>query len=48
MIKKFIFGALALLSLTSSAQTFFLKSCLEGVRQQNPSGDVISDQMAKD
>jgi hypothetical protein len=30
------------------AQTFFLKSCLEGVRQQDPSGDLISDQMAKD
>ena len=30
------------------AQTFFLKSCLEGVRQQDPAGDVISDQMAKE
>lgn len=30
------------------AQTFFLKSCLEGVRQQDPAGDVISDRMAKE
>lgn len=30
------------------AQTFFLKSCLEGVRQQDPAGEVISDQMAKE
>ena len=30
------------------AQTFFLKSCLEGVRQEDPAGEVISDQMAKE
>ena len=30
------------------AQTLFMISCLKGVRQQDPTGEVISDQIAKD
>lgn len=30
------------------AQSFFMISCLKGVRQQDPTGDVISDQLAKE
>lgn len=30
------------------AQSFFMISCLKGVRQQDPTGEVISDQIAKE